>query len=280
MCSTKAEILSEACDIVRGRKPEHPVADGSNSPRRDARTGRTGVSFQPGGSNLPGWFFAPLEQSVRTLAYARARAPMLFRVYGPQRTRSALAIRLSALLALTWLLAVAPSGTAAADVCVYSSVGPEGVGVVVEIADVALCEPVPATTPSPPPTPTPTCPPEPTPTPTPPPPPRPDPPPSTPDPTPDPTPPPPPRPKPTPTPTPPPRPAPPPVAPQPVVKAPKPTPTPRATPRPTPSATPVNYPPYRTPTRTRASRSGPSLVSLALLITAPAVLAVAALRPR
>ncbi|MEU6121602.1 hypothetical protein [Streptomyces sp. NPDC047123] len=44
--------------------------------------------------------------------------------------------------------------------------------------------------------------------------------------------------------------------------------------------TPVSYPEYETPTRKRPPRSGPSLVSLTLLITAPAVLAVAALRPR
>ncbi|GHE30799.1 hypothetical protein GCM10017771_47150 [Streptomyces capitiformicae] len=46
------------------------------------------------------------------------------------------------------------------------------------------------------------------------------------------------------------------------------------------SPTPVSYPPYRTPARTHTKRSGPSLVTLALLITAPAVFAVAALRPR
>ncbi|MDW8807957.1 hypothetical protein P1P68_25025 [Streptomyces scabiei] len=45
---------------------------------------------------------------------------------GPQRTRSALALRLSALLALTWLLAGAPSGPAAADACAYADVGPGG----------------------------------------------------------------------------------------------------------------------------------------------------------
>ena len=46
------------------------------------------------------------------------------------------------------------------------------------------------------------------------------------------------------------------------------------------SPTPVSYPPYRATPRRRPARSGPSPVSLALLITAPAVLAVAALRPR
>ncbi|MEU7583210.1 hypothetical protein AB0B50_37175 [Streptomyces sp. NPDC041068] len=42
----------------------------------------------------------------------------------------------------------------------------------------------------------------------------------------------------------------------------------------------MTYPAYRTPPRKRPARSGPSLVSLTLLVTAPAVLAVAALRPR
>ncbi|MFD9905921.1 hypothetical protein [Streptomyces sp. NPDC059063] len=40
------------------------------------------------------------------------------------------------------------------------------------------------------------------------------------------------------------------------------------------------YPAYDTPPRKRPPRGGPSLVSLTLLITAPAVFAVAALRPR
>ncbi|WP_276147170.1 MULTISPECIES: hypothetical protein [Streptomyces] len=42
----------------------------------------------------------------------------------------------------------------------------------------------------------------------------------------------------------------------------------------------MSYPPYRTASRRQPPRGGPSLVSLTLLITAPAVLAVAALRPR
>ncbi|MER5467677.1 hypothetical protein [Streptomyces sp. NPDC002685] len=43
---------------------------------------------------------------------------------------------------------------------------------------------------------------------------------------------------------------------------------------------PVSYPAYRTPPHKHPPRGGPSLVSFTLLITAPAVLAVAALRPR
>ncbi|MER5400294.1 hypothetical protein [Streptomyces sp. NPDC002599] len=60
--------------------------------------------------------------------------------------------------------------------------------------------------------------------------------------------------------------------------APKPAPTPSA--RPAPAPVPVSYPAYRTPPHKHAPGGGPSLVSFTLLITAPAVLAVAALRPR
>jgi hypothetical protein len=42
----------------------------------------------------------------------------------------------------------------------------------------------------------------------------------------------------------------------------------------------VSYPPYRVSVRKRTVRSGPSLVSFTLLVTVPAVIAVAALRPR
>jgi hypothetical protein len=70
-----------------------------------------------------------------------------------------------------------------------------------------------------------------------------------------------------------------PVPPRPApVLAPRPTPKPTPSPRPAP--VPVSYPAYRTPPHKHALRGGPSLVSFTLLITAPAVLAVAALRPR
>jgi hypothetical protein len=42
----------------------------------------------------------------------------------------------------------------------------------------------------------------------------------------------------------------------------------------------VHYPAYRPAAHRAAPHHGPSLVTLMLLITAPAVLAVAALRPR
>ncbi|MFJ2827940.1 hypothetical protein ACIPC1_10075 [Streptomyces sp. NPDC087263] len=42
----------------------------------------------------------------------------------------------------------------------------------------------------------------------------------------------------------------------------------------------MSYPAYHAQPRQHPPRGGPSLVSLTLLITAPAVLAVAALRPR
>ncbi|MEI7033433.1 hypothetical protein [Streptomyces pratensis] len=58
----------------------------------------------------------------------------------------------------------------------------------------------------------------------------------------------------------------------------KPSPKPTVLPQP-PEPRPVALPTYRKPSRT-APRSGPSLVSLTLLITAPAVFAVAVLRPR
>ncbi|MET7985824.1 hypothetical protein [Streptomyces sp. NPDC005281] len=62
--------------------------------------------------------------------------------------------------------------------------------------------------------------------------------------------------------------------------APKPAPTPTPSARPAPPPVPVSYPAYRAPAHKHAPRNGPSLVSFTLLITAPAVLAVAALRPR
>ncbi|MFE0453917.1 hypothetical protein ACFW2D_22070 [Streptomyces sp. NPDC058914] len=42
----------------------------------------------------------------------------------------------------------------------------------------------------------------------------------------------------------------------------------------------MHYPAYHAPPRQRPTRGGPSPVTYVLLITAPAVVAVAALRPR
>ncbi|MFC8729479.1 hypothetical protein [Streptomyces bacillaris] len=69
-----------------------------------------------------------------------------------------------------------------------------------------------------------------------------------------------------------------PVPPPPPTPTPKPSPTPSVAPKP-PEARPVALPTYRKATR-KETRSGPSLVSTTLLITAPAVFAVAVLRPR
>ncbi len=217
---------------------------------------------------------------------------MISVVHRPESPQSASAIRVLALLALTWALVGPTAGVAEADACAYASVGPDGA----EVVAVAGSIDWPTLPPCPKPPPTPKPPPSPTPTPTPPEPP------CTPTHSPDPTPKPPPTrkpPKPTPPPPPapeppapapaPPAPAPRPVAPRPVpppAPAPPPTPTPTPTrtppkPAPGPSASPVTYPAYhhaKAPDRTTHSTTSP--VIYVLLITAPAVVAVAALRPR
>ena len=175
-----------------------------------------------------------------------------------KRSTSALVTRVVAVLATAWLCgapsAAAMPATAPADNCAYASVdgGSSGDAVAVSGSGV-VCRAGPTTPPPKKPAPKP-------------PPPKPAPPP----------PPPPPPPTPTPTPTPPP---PPPPAPAPPPE-PKPKPTPTHTKRPHPSPKPVDYPAYRPTVHRAPPRSGPSLVTLTLLITAPAVLAVAALRPR
>ncbi|MFE7930072.1 hypothetical protein ACFU6S_15295 [Streptomyces sp. NPDC057456] len=55
-------------------------------------------------------------------------------------------------------------------------------------------------------------------------------------------------------------------------------PPPKPTPR--PSATPVSYPAYHASRQQRPVRRGQSPVTYVLLVTVPAVIAVAALRPR
>ncbi|MGP3770093.1 hypothetical protein ACTWJ8_04580 [Streptomyces sp. SDT5-1] len=179
-----------------------------------------------------------------------------------KRSTSALVTRAVAVLATAWLCG-APSAAAMpavtpADNCAYASVdgGSSGDAVAVSGSGV-ICRAGPTTPPPKKPAPKPP-PPEPAPPPPPPPPP--------------------PKPTPTPTPTPPP-PPPAPPAPEPPPK-PKPKPTPTHTKRPKPSPKPVDYPAYRPTVHRAPPRSGPSLVTLTLLITAPAVLAVAVLRPR
>ncbi|MEV0318021.1 hypothetical protein ACIBKX_07140 [Streptomyces sp. NPDC050658] len=166
---------------------------------------------------------------------------------------SALVTRVLALLVLAWLLG-SPATAAAlpADDCAYASIDQDGSGPggdnVAVAGDGVVCRAGPTRKPKPPP-----------------PPPQPPPPPPAPAP--------PPRVEP-----PPPQPPPPPPPPPPAEPAPKPKPTPSA--RPKASLSPVSYPSYRPAPRKTPPRSGPSLVSLTLLVTAPAVLAVAALRPR
>lgn len=235
--------ISRICSHPGGRVP------------RGRQTGPSRTSFVRG-------------QYLPAPACAGAIRLMISVVHGPQRTRSALVIRVLALLTLTWIIGGAPASAAVADSCAYASIGPDGTdAVAVAGGDLCTISPPPPS-PTPPPVPKPPPPPPPAPPPRP----RPKPPPPVP-------PPPPPPASPTPRPpavAPPPRPAPPP--------APKPTPTPTPSPthkaRPKPSATPVSYPAYRAPTRKHSPRSGPSLVSLTLLVTVPALLAVAALRPR
>ncbi|QKW04977.1 hypothetical protein HUT18_31885 [Streptomyces sp. NA04227] len=169
-----------------------------------------------------------------------------------------------ALLTLVWVLGV-PAGAASAavpaDSCAWASIGDlgSGLGDLTAVAgDGAFCRPPTPRPPDPPPPP-------------PPPPDRPPPPTVQP-----PAPPPPPSPEPPPPPPPPP-PA-PPAPPKPELPEPE---RPRPKPPPVrPSPEPVHYPEYRPVRHSSPVRHGPSLVTLTLLITAPAVLAVAALRPR
>ncbi|MET9453010.1 hypothetical protein ABZY21_38845, partial [Streptomyces cinerochromogenes] len=64
--------------------------------------------------------------------------------------------------------------------------------------------------------------------------------------------------------------------------APQPPPPPKPTPKPTPrpSATPVSYPAYHPHTISHPRRGRTKPVTYVLLITVPAIVAVAALRPR
>ncbi len=171
--------------------------------------------------------------------------------------------RLTAVASLLWLTALPPPATA--DSCAVASIGQDGSVSAIAVAGDGGCVAVSEPEPPPPPPP-----PKPAPPPPPPPPPAPPPPPPPPSPPPVVAEPPPPPPPPSPAPPPPPPPAP----------APKPSPAPKPPVRTKPpEPRPVALPTYRKPAR-KEPRSGPSLVSLTLLITAPAVFAVAVLRPR
>lgn len=181
--------------------------------------------------------------------------------------------RLTAATALLWLM-TAPA-PAVADACAVAVIGPDGTITAVAVAGSGVCTPPPTPPPSPeptPPPPSPTPPPPPSPTPEPEPSPAPEPPP------------PPPKPRPpAPRALPPPTPRPTPRTPVPAPPPPSPKPSPSPPPSPTPSAHPtarvVALPAYRKPHR-QVHDSGTSLVTLTLMITAPAVFAVAVLRPR
>jgi len=187
--------------------------------------------------------------SVACRAIGGTRLPL---VYG------SLIARLIAAVVLLWLLsAPAPAG---ADSCAYASLGADGGSSAVAVAGSGHCRTSPPPEPSPRPTPAPS-PPAPTPTP------------------------PPPAPSPSPSPPPPaarpPSSAPPSTAPPRLGPVPVPAPrSPAPSVRRTPSAPrAVALPDYHGPPR-RVPRRGSSLVTLTLLITAPAVFAVAVLRPR
>lgn len=201
----------------------------------------------------------PSGESALGPACPAAGGYMLPGVYGSRIWR---------LTAATLLLLLAVPLPAAGDDCAVASIGQGDGGSSVAVAGEGRCGAV-VTEPEP----------EPEPAPPPPPPPRP--------------PAPPPPPTPPPPPPPPPAPAPAPTVPAPAVPVPPPAPTPEPEPEPEPEAAPprptvrptppppapVALPSYRKPPR-KQPRSGPSLVSLTLLITAPAVFAVAVLRPR
>ncbi|MDT0399616.1 hypothetical protein RM705_33665, partial [Streptomyces sp. DSM 41636] len=61
---------------------------------------------------------------------------------------------------------------------------------------------------------------------------------------------------------------------------PPPAPKPSATPKPRPSVTPVHYPRYRAAPVRHPSGGATKPLTFVLLITMPAVVAIAALRPR
>ncbi len=304
MCSTRHGILSGRTGLFPDARPggrsrrrarhgpsgHRPAEDARTTvprPRSDVRGPRRADRRR---SNRRAARFPPSGQSPVTRAWPGAPGLMICVVHGPEPTRSAVAGRVLALVTLTFTLVGTPVGDARADACAYASTGPGGTDAVAVAGSRSWptfppCgKPSPKPPPPPPPTPAPT-PPPPTP-----PPPKPSPPPPAPEPPST-----PPAPKPEPPPPAPPRPAPArPAAPEPTpVPTPGPTqaparerpsppaPAPSATPTPRPSMTPVHYPRHRTarPPR-RSPRGTTSPLVFVLLITVPAVVAVAALRAR
>lgn len=251
LCSTGARFSSRtvcgrsvrACSGSVARRTRVPISGPS---QRDCSNRRT-VPVPPSG------------HSVRSMAWDGVSRLMISVVHGPERTRFAPAARVLPVLALTWILAGCPAGTAAADACAYAST--EDGGIVAAAVAGGGTWPTPPICRTPTPTPTPTPPPKPPPPPPPPPPPKP---------------------KPTPKPAPPPAPKPPPPRPAPppppVKPAPEPKPSPKPTPRPSP--TPVSYPVYHPKPVGKPTHGHTSPVTYVLLITVPAVVAVAAFRPR
>ncbi|MCF1509657.1 hypothetical protein [Streptomyces glomeratus] len=179
-------------------------------------------------------------------------------MHRPEPTRSALVRGALAVVTVAWSLLGAVAHPASADACAYASTGPDGTAAVA-VAGGDL-PPPPCLPPSPTPTPEPTPPPQPPPRVTPPP-----------------------RPGPVPKPVPPPHTAAPRPRPAPVLApppTPEPVPAPSHRPSPSPSATPLHYPAYHAVTHPRQPHDSPSPLMFTLLIAAPAVFAVAALRPR
>lgn len=197
----------------------------------------------------------PSGESGGCTACRRAARNMLPVVYG------SLIGRLSAAVALIWLL-TAPA-PAVADNCAYASIGDDGGSSAVASSGDGSCHAGPKPQPAPPPPPPP-APPPPSPPPPPPPPPPLPPPPAPPTP---------------PTPPAPPAPPEPEQAPPPPPPPPPPSPSPSPSPSVRPTPRPVALPAYRRPVR-KAPQRHTSLVTLSLMITAPAVFAVAVLRPR
>ncbi|KOV64659.1 hypothetical protein ADK64_16675 [Streptomyces sp. MMG1121] len=137
---------------------------------------------------------------------------MISVVHGPEVTRCAPAVRVLALLTLSWTLVGCPAGSASADACAYASTGPDGTVAVAWAGGDHWPTPPPCPKPTPPPCP--------------------------------------------------------------------PTPAPRPKPAPRLSSAPVSYPAYHPHPVAHTAPDHTTPVTYVLLITVPAIVAVAALRPR